>query len=67
VLDAGLRLAGASLMHGDYQRHGGCGAGAMIGVRRSCFEVNVGGDRGWAYFEPGGTMPFMRRYSTICP
>ena len=28
---------------------------------------NIGRDPGWAYFEPGGTMPFMRRYSTICP
>jgi hypothetical protein len=28
---------------------------------------HIGRDPGWAYFEPGGTTPFMRRYSTICP
>jgi hypothetical protein len=30
-------------------------------------EWTVGGlrDPVWSYFEPGGTMPFMRRYSTI--
>jgi hypothetical protein len=28
---------------------------------------HIGRDLGSAYFEPGGTTPFMRRYSTICP
>ena len=28
---------------------------------------NIGRNPGWAHFEPGGTTPFMRRYSTICP
>ena len=37
------------------------------GTRCSWRSKITKSNRSRAYFEPGGTMPFMRRYSTICP